>query len=244
MENITDKRTGEELRSQIEKMSKSKLNGVTPDDIIEEFGADSLRLYEMFMGPLEKEKVWNTDAISGCRRFLSRFYDLAISEKVTDEDSEEATRLGHRVVHAVGQDIESLQFNTAIAKMMEFINEFSRLTSYPRSVLKMVTQALSPFAPHIAEEIWQILGFQEPLTYLPFPQANPKYLEDTMITYVVQVNGKLRGRFELPKDLDQEAITERAKQHSGIMKLLDGAELIKVIFVPNKLLNFVIKENK
>ena len=138
--------TGEELRTQVEKMSKSRLNGVTPDDIIEEFGADSLRMYEMFMGPLEKEKIWNTDAVSGCRRFLVRFYDLAVSDKLTDEDSEEATKLGYRLVHGVCKDVESLQFNTAIAKMMEFMNEFTKLPAYPRRVVKMLAQAAMPFA--------------------------------------------------------------------------------------------------
>src|SRR5262249_43614402 len=112
-EKYFDRRTGEELTSQIEKMSKSKLNGVTPDEIIEEYGADSLRLYEMFMGPLEKEKIWNTDAVLGCRRFLNRFYDMATSEKVTGETSEEGLKLGHRLVYGVSKDIEALQFNTA-----------------------------------------------------------------------------------------------------------------------------------
>ena len=235
------KQTGEELKSQVEKMSKSKLNGVTPDDVIEEFGADSLRLYEMFMGPLEKEKVWNTDAVTGCRRFLSRFYDLAVSDKVTDEDSEEGLKLGHRLVHAVTHDVEAMQFNTAIAKMMEFINEFSKLPAYPRSVLRMATQALMPFAPHMAEDVWNILGFKESLSFVPYPKVDEKYLEDATITYVVQVNGKLRGRFELPKNLTQDEILDAARKHHIISKMLDGAEVHKVIFVPNKLLNLVLK---
>lgn len=235
------KTTGEELRSQVDKMSKSKMNGVTPDDVIEEFGADALRLYEMFMGPLEKEKVWNTDAVTGCRRFLSRFYDMAVSEKVTDENSEAAWKLGHRVANDVEKDIEALQFNTAIAKMMEFINEFTKLPAYPKEVLKMATQALYPFAPHIAEEIWEILGFRESLTYCPYPKIEERYLVDDVTTYVVQVNGKVRGRFDLPINLTQEAILEVAKKHGAIAKFLDGAELQKVIFVPNKLLNLVLK---
>ena len=123
--------TGEELRSQVEKMSKSKLNGVTPDEIIAEDGADALRLYEMFMGPLEKEKIWNSDAVSGCRRFLNRFYDMATSEKVTDADTPEGIKLASRLVHGVVNDVEVLGFNTAIAKMMEFMNEFTKLPTYP-----------------------------------------------------------------------------------------------------------------
>ncbi len=232
--------TGEELTSQIEKMSKSKLNGVQPDDIIEEFGADSLRLYEMFMGPLDKEKVWNTDAVSGCRRFLSRFYDAAVSAKVTDEETPEALRLGHRLVKGVEADIESMQFNTAIAKFMEFINEFSRLEAYPRSVLKMATQALMPFAPHVTEEIWQLLGFKEELTRHHWPEAESKYLVEDTATYVVQVNGKVRTLLELSKGLSQEDLMELAQNDPHVSKFLDGKTLRKVIFVPDKLLNLVV----
>lgn len=236
-----DKRTGEELTSQIEKMSKSKLNGVTPDEIVQEFGADALRLYEMFMGPLDKEKIWNTDAVSGCRRFLNRFYDMATSEKITDETSEEALKLGHRLVHGVAKDIESLQFNTAIAKLMEFINDLTKLPAYPRLVVKMAIQALAPLAPHLAEEAWEHLGFKESLSYAAFPLAEEKYLQDSVVTYVVQINGKLRGRFELPKDQSQEEILEAARRHSNIVSFLEGKKILKVIFVPNKLLNIVVE---
>lgn len=236
-----EKKTGEQLRSQIDKMSKSKLNGVTPDDIVEEFGADSLRLYEMFMGPLEKEKIWNTDAVNGCRRFLSRFFEMATSEKVVEQDSLEATKLGHKLVFNVAKDIEALQFNTAIAKMMEFINDFTKLSHYPKSIIKMAIQCLAPFAPHTAEELWSELGMKESLSYASFPMAEPKYLEDETVIYVVQVNGKVRGRFELPKNQEENAIMEAAKQHSGISKYLDGQSVEKVVFVPNKLLNIVLK---
>lgn len=232
--------TGEELKSQIDKMSKSKLNGISPDDIIEEFGADSLRMYEMFMGPLEKEKIWNTEAVTGCRRFLDRFYDAVLSDKISEEESEEALKLGHRLVHGVARDIEVLQFNTAISKMMEFINEFTKLASYPRSVLLMATQALMPFAPHMAEEAWHILGGKGEVSYAPYPVVDQKYLEDLTITYVVQVNGKLRGRFELPKNQSQEVVLEAAKQNPLIVKYLEGVQIEKVIFVPNKLLNLVV----
>lgn len=237
-----DRRTGEELISQIEKMSKSKLNGVTPDEIIEEFGADSLRLYEMFMGPLDKEKVWNTDAVSGCRRFLNRFFDMIFSDKITDEESEEANRLGHRLIDGVTNDIEALQFNTAIAKMMEFMNDFIKLPAYPKNVVRMAIQALAPFAPHLAEEAWERLGFKDSLPYAPLPVVDEKYLQDETITYVVQINGKVRGRFELPKDQNQEAILQAAKIHPNIAKFINGHPIQKVVFVPNKLLNIVLDE--
>lgn len=235
--------TGEVLKSQVEKMSKSKLNGITPDDIIEEFGSDALRLYEMFMGPLEKEKIWNTDAVSGCRRFLTRFYDLALSDKLCDEETPQALKLGHRLIAGVSKDLDLLQFNTAIAKMMEFMNDFTKLEVYPRSVVKMATQALSPFAPHIAEEIWEILGFTESLSYFPFPIADESLLNEEVITYVVQVNGKVRGRFDLPKDRLEAEVMEAAKKHSGIMRFIEGQEIDKVVFVPNKLLNIVVKQS-
>lgn len=228
------------LETQIEKMSKSKLNGVTPDEMIEEYGADSVRLYEMFMGPFEKEKLWNTDAVNGCRRFLNRFYDMIFSDKLTEEENEEAMKLGHRLVEGVEKDIENLQFNTAIAKMMEFMNAFTPLPQYPLSVLKMVTQALYPFAPHIAEEAWEHLGGKETITYVPFPKVDPAYLVDTMATYVLQVNGKVRGRMDLPVNRDQEEILELAKKEANVARFLTG-EIEKVIFVPNKLLNIVVK---
>ncbi len=233
--------TGEELTSQIEKMSKSKLNGVTPDEIIEEFGADSLRLYEMFMGPLDKEKIWNTDAVNGCRRFLSRFYDMVVSDKVTDEDTLVALRLGHKLIKDVGGDIESMQFNTAIAKMMEFINDFSKLEKYPRSVLKMMTQALEPFAPHVAEEAWRLLGSTEELSYYPWPKVDPKYLVEDNATYVVQVNGKVRLTLDLPKDKSEDELLALAKADENVKRFTEGKETVKVIFVPNKLLNIVVK---
>jgi leucyl-tRNA synthetase len=236
-----DRSSGEELRSQVEKMSKSKLNGVTPDDVIEEYGADSLRLYEMFMGPLEKEKIWNTDAVSGCRRFLSRVYDLAVSGKLTDTDSVEALKLGHRLVHGVCKDVEAKQFNTAIAKMMEFMNDFTKLPAYPRSVVKMVAQVLMPFAPHMAEEVWELLQGQGELSHAPYPIIDQALLEDDTITYVVQVNGKLRGRFELPKDQPEAVVLKAALEQPAVAKYVEGLEVQKIVFVPNKLLNIVVK---
>jgi len=233
--------TNEELRSQIDKMSKSKLNGVTPDEVIEEFGADSLRMYEMFMGPLEKEKIWNTDAVNGCRRFLTRFYDLVVSQKLSDVDSPEALKLGHRLVDGVTKDIEALQFNTAIAKMMEFMNEFSKLPLYPKSVVKMATQCLQPFAPHLAEEVWEKLGCKESLSYAPYTKVDEKYLQEETAVYVVQVNGKVRGKFELPKDQSEAVIIDLAKKNPNIAKYLVGCTIDKVVFVPNKLLSLVVK---
>ncbi len=237
---VDPKEATDEHIVQMEKMSKSKLNGVSPDEIIEEFGADALRLYEMFMGPFDREKIWNTDAVSGCRRFLNRFYDMVYSDKVTDVESLDALKLGHRLVEGVTKDIEALQFNTAIAKMMEFLNDFTPLKAYPRIVLKMAVQMLSPFAPHIAEELWEQLGEKELLTFAAIPIPDPKYLVDDTAVYVVQINGRLRGRFELPKGKSQEDLVSFARAQPEVAKYLQG-EIVKMIYVPNKLLNIVVK---
>lgn len=234
------KTTGEKLRSQVEKMSKSKLNGVTPDEVIEESGADALRLYEMFMGPLDREKLWNTDTVSGCKRFLNRIYDLVQSDKIVDQDSEEANRLINRVVASVGKDIEALSFNTAIAKMMEFLNDFTKLEHYPRSALNKLIQILNPFAPHVAEELWHQLGNKEDLTYAKWPTYDPKYLVDDFVTLVVQINGKVRARLDVAKDCSEEVAMKMAHDEPNIQKHLDGQAVKKVVFVPNRLLNIVV----
>lgn len=235
--------TGAQLSVQTEKMSKSKLNGVSPDEILEEFGADALRLYAMFMGPFEKEKVWNQEAVSGCRRFLSRFYDLVFSDKLTEEETPEGLRLAHRLVETVTKDLELLQFNTAIARMMEFVNAFSSLGLYPKEALKRAVQMLYPFAPHVAEELWQELGCKEALAYAPIPPVDPRYLVDDTTTYVVQVNGKLRGRFDLPLNRSEEEILTLVQATEEVKRHLTG-KIVKTIFVPNKLLNIVMQGEK
>lgn len=230
----------EPLKSQVEKMSKSKLNGVNPDEIIEVYGADSLRLYEMFMAPLDKEKIWNSDAVSGCRRFLNRFYEMVHSDKVSEQDDKQALKLGYKLVAAIEHDIEILSFNTAIAKMMEFLNNFTKLETYPKKVLLWAVQCLFPFAPHIAEEMWEHLGANEELSYASFPKVDPKFLQEEEVTYIIQINGKLRGRFELEKGLDKESLLEKAKNLENVNKFLKDVEIKKVIFVPDKLLNLVV----
>ncbi|NGX61382.1 MAG: Leucine--tRNA ligase [Chlamydiae bacterium] len=232
--------TDEPLRSQIEKMSKSKLNGVSPDEVVEEYGADGLRLYSLFMGPIDKEKVWNTGGVSGCRRFLNRFFEMATSEKLTKESSNQASHLLHTLIEGVTHDIEKLLFNTAIAKMMEFVNEMNKLETYPEEVIQQAIQLLAPFAPHMAEELWEMRGGEGSVVHAPWPKFDPSCLLEEKVTYVVQVNGKVRGRFELPKDQTEDKILELARGEPSVAKHLTG-EIVKVIFVPNKLLNLVIK---
>lgn len=233
--------TGEELTAQIEKMSKSKLNGVSPDEIIEEFGADALRLYALFMGPIEKEKVWSTESVSGCRRFLNRFFEMATSSKVADEESEEGLKLVHKLIDGVTGDLEKLLFNTAIAKMMEFINDFTRLKHYPKSCVKIAIQVLAPFAPHVTEELWQQLGEQESVINAPWPKAEERYLIEGKATFVIQINGKVRTRYELAKETSKEKLLEIVHEDAFLNKYLKG-EVKKVIFVPEKLLNLVVGE--
>lgn len=227
-----------EVIEQVEKMSKSKLNGVNPDEIIAEFGADSLRLYSMFMAPFDKEKLWNTRSVQGCSRFLCRLYDLVASDKVTLESNDEAWKLGHRLVNGVERDINQMQFNTAIAKMMEFLNHFSKLPKYPKQVLRMAVQVIYPFAPHICEELWEKLGEKRQLATELFPAVDAKYLEDAEVIYIVQVNGRLRARELLPKGKEKDELIVLAKNHENVKKFLQGT-IKKVIFVPNKLINFV-----
>lgn len=231
---------GEELEELVEKMSKSKLNGITPDQIIEEYGADALRLYEMFMGPFDKEKFWNSNAVNGCRRFLNRFYELVISDKIIDESTEKGMRLAHKLVKGVEEDLEHMLFNTCISKMMEFINEFSLLEKYPKQALKMALQVLAPFAPHLAEECWEILGEKPSIAFAPFPKWDPAFLVEDSFTYVVQVNGKVRGSFDLPKGQSKDHLIELAKAEPKIAKHIAG-NIVKVIFIPDKLLNIVVK---
>ena len=234
--------TKEPLRSQIDKMSKSKLNGVTPDEVIDELGADSLRLYEMFMGPLDKEKVWNSEAVMGCRRFLNRLWDLCTSDRIVDEGDEEGLKLAHRLLDSILKDADALQFNTAIAKMMEFMNNFTKVEKIPKAAIKIVLQSVFSFAPHITSELWEHLGFKEDINTCPYPEVKQQYLHDAEVTYVVQVNGKVRGRFELPVNLSEAEILIKAKGHPQIQKYLAEGTLKKVIFVPNKLLNLVIEK--
>ncbi len=236
-----EKSTLADIQSSIEKMSKSKLNGVSPDEIIEEFGADSLRLYELFMTPFDKEKIWQSDAVSGQKRFLNRVYEMVTSDKVVDENNEVSEKLIHRLVKAVEEDLETLSFNTAIAKMMEFVNKFSTLNNYPKEALKKLSQLIYPFAPHFGAEIFSELGFSEDIVFAPFPTYDKKYLEDDEIIIVFQVMGRLRGSATFSKDTPKERVIEEAKKDPRVVKYLEG-EIVKEIFVPNKLVNFVLKQ--
>ena len=231
--------SGKKVFALTEKMSKSKLNGVSPDEIIEEFGADSLRLYELFMTPFDKEKLWQTDAVTGCRRFLNRVYDLVISDKIVEAESKESLKLIHGLIKEVEADLEILSFNTAIAKMMEFLNKFSALKEYPRKSLKQFIQLIYSFAPHFGEECWSLLGESGSIAYAPFPRFEEKYLIEDEVTIVIQVKGKLRGKGVFAKGTPENEVLEFAKKDPNVAKFIEG-EIKKVIYVPDKLLNLVV----
>lgn len=234
-----------------EKMSKSRGNVVNPDDIVREYGADSLRLYEMYMGPLEDTKPWSMEGVNGVHGFLNRVWRLMIDDRaetvqlnasvVSRPATEGENRVLHRTIGAVTGDIDKLKFNTAIARMIEFTNHFTKETERPREVLEKFVLLLSPFAPHVAEELWQALGHKESLAYEPWPAFDPALAKEDTVEIPVQINGKLRSKVAVPADADQNAIESAAKADARIAELLSGKQIIKTIIVPGRLANFVIK---
>ncbi|MBQ8498354.1 leucine--tRNA ligase [Chlamydia sp.] len=230
--------SGEKLEVRQEKMSKSKLNGVDPQTLIDEFGADAVRMYAMFSGPLDKNKLWSNQGVAGCRRFLNRFYEIVTSSQVKEEESFEALSLAHKLVKQVTDDIEKLSLNTIPSSFMEFINEFVKLPVYSKCAVEMVVRVLAPIAPHISEELWVYLGNPPGIEQAGWPKALPEYLEGHTVTIVIQVNGKLRARLDVGKNANQEDVLMLARE--AVSKYLEGREIRKAVFVPNRLVNFVV----
>lgn len=230
-----------------EKMSKSRGNVINPDDIVQKFGADTLRVYEMFMGPLEATKPWDTNGIDGCNRFLMRVWRLVdgwtegLEQGVGEGDAVATRRARHHAIKKVGQDIEGLRFNTAISALMSFVNELYRVPRASREDLETLALLLSPFAPHMAEECWKVLGHPHTLALEPFPTHREEYLVDEVLTLAVQVSGKLRGQVEVPVGIDQEGAFAAARAVENVARFMEGKELVKAIYVPGKLVNFVVK---
>ncbi len=234
-----------------EKMSKSRGNVVNPDDVVAQYGADSLRLYEMFMGPLEAVKPWNQDGVNGVRNFLDRVWRMiitadhesdALNEAVQDvEPNEEQNLVLHKTIKKVTEDIKNLSYNTAIACMMEFANFFSRQTVRPKSAMKTFVLLLSPFAPHIAEELWALLGASNTLAYEPWPTWDENALKERSIVVPVQINGKMRGRIEMAADSSPEQMEANVLADPRIASLIEGKTIVKKIVVPGKMVNLVVK---
>jgi leucyl-tRNA synthetase len=236
--------TGEKLNVAIEKMAKSMLNGVNPDDVVSEYGADVLRLYEMFMGDFELPKPWDARAIEGCNRFLKRLWRLveesAQPEPGKSPDDQTHLRIRHKTIKKVSADLERLQFNTAIAALMEYVNE---LTSRGASNEDLVTlvKLVGPFAPHLGDEAWQKLGHQGFLIQQSWPTYDEAVTQDTIVTLGVQVNGKLRGNLEIARDATEAEIREKALSVPNVVKHLEGKTVQKVIVVPGKIVNVVVR---
>lgn len=244
-----EKATGEELEQIVAKMSKSLKNVVNPDDEIKSYGADSVRMYEMFMGPLTMSKPWSTQGITGIHRFLEKVWnlsektmtDLDLNSKIEDKSLLSARKTFAQTIKKVTDDTASLNFNTAISQMMIFINEISKLPEIPKAMWQDFVKILSPYAPHLCEELWQKLGNSGTIAYEQWPSANENFIKDDTKTIVVMVNGKKRDTFEAAPGTADDVLKQTALSRDGVKKFTDGHEIVKCIIVPDKLVNLVVK---
>lgn len=228
-----------ELTPEVEKMSKSKYNVVSPDDMCTDYGADTLRLYEMFLGPLEQHKPWSTNGISGTHNFLKRFFRL-FAEVSNDAPAEAELKVLHRTLKKVADDIERMSFNTCVSTFMIAVNELNDLKCNKRAILEPLVIALSPFAPHAAEELWSVLGNKDSVTKATFPAVDEKYLVDNTVNYPVQFNGKMRFTIALAADMKPADVEKEVLASAEAQKYLEGKAPKKVIVVPKKIVNVVM----
>ena len=226
-----------------EKMSKSRGNVVNPNDIVEQYGADTLRVYIMFIGDFTKAAAWSSNAVAGCRRFLDRVWNLASEPLTGDEISRDNEKEIHRAIRKVSSDIDEMKFNTAIAQLMSLVNQFYAKKP-TRGDIRVLLQLLSPFAPHICEELWQIQGFEGLASEAEWPEHDEAKMADTEKTIAVQINGKLRSTVVVPADSSVEAVSAAALADKKIAGYVEGMEIVKTINVPNKLINFILKPKK
>lgn len=226
----------------VEKMSKSMFNVVNPDDIVEKYGADTLRLYEMFLGPLEQSKPWDTNGIDGVNRFLKKLWGLFDKADMTNrvEPSKEELKATHKLIKKVTQDIENFSFNTSISAFMICVNELTSLKSTNAKALEIVTRVIAPFAPHIAEEFWHRLGYEDSVVDAEWPKHNEDYLKEDNVNYAVSFNGKARFNIQVPAGTSKEEVEKIALSDSNAERWLDGKTPKKIIVVPNKIVNIVI----
>jgi len=233
------------------KMSKSRGNVVNPDQIVRDYGADSLRLYEMFMGPLEATKPWSMAGVNGVRNFLDRVWRMivderselpALNEAVQNvEPNDEQNRVLHSTIMAVSHDAERMEFNTAIARMMEFVNFFTKQSVRPKSAMERFALLLAPFAPHICEEVWALLGHEETLAYESWPSYDESLTKEDTMEIPVQINGKLRSRITVSAEPSKDEMETAAKADPKVIELIEGKKIVKAIIVPGRLVNFVVK---
>ncbi|MBR5647225.1 MAG: leucine--tRNA ligase [Treponema sp.] len=247
--NWYEKATDEKLEQVVAKMSKSLKNVVNPDDEIKAYGADSVRMYEMFMGPLTMSKPWSTQGITGIYRFLEKIWnvsekpmcDLDINGKLEDKALISARKTFAQTVKKVTSDTSTLNFNTAISQMMIFINEISKLNEIPKTMWSDFVKLLSPYAPHLGEELWSKLGNKNTIAYESWPQIDENFAKNDIIQIVVMVNGKKRDVFEAAPNTDQEVLKKTAFEREAVKKFTDGHEIVKTIVVPNKIVTIVVK---
>lgn len=237
------KGTDTHVNTQIEKMSKSRYNVVNPDDVIHDYGADSMRLYEMFMGPIEAEKPWSNDGISGVNRFLKRVWNIFETPgKIADKGNVELTKLMHKTVKGITDDMERMSFNTAIAKLMEYVNAVYKSNEpVAKSDMETFVLLLAPQAPHIAEELWQKLGHTESIAYAKWPTYDETMTQSDTIDIVVQVMGKKRAVISVAANADKETVLATAKANENVKTFIDGKTILKEVYVPGRLVNFVVK---
>jgi leucyl-tRNA synthetase len=231
--------------SAIEKMSKSYFNVVNPDDIIESYGADTLRMYEMFLGPLEASKPWNTNGIDGVFKFLRKFWNLFHDEKgnfkvVDVEPSRGELKVLHKTLKKIEQDVESFSFNTTVSEFMICVNELTSLKTNKRAILEPLVIGLSPFAPHVAEELWEKLGNRQTVFDSSFPQYKEEFLKQDSFEYPISINGKVRAKMEFALDMPKEDIEKVVLASEIVRKWLEGKPPKKVIVVQGRIVNVVI----
>ncbi|MEI7788480.1 MAG: leucine--tRNA ligase [Chlorobiaceae bacterium] len=231
-----------------EKMSKSRGNVIPADHVLERYGADAVRLYEMFLGPLEQVKPWNTNGIEGISRFLSKVwrliyhdYEGAPASLTLEAMPDELLRRMHKTIKKVGEDTENLKFNTAIAEMMIFVNELQKAGCKNRTAVETLLLLLAPYAPHLAEELWEAIGHRSSISSYPFPFYDAKLVEDSVLTIAVQINGKLRGTFLAPAQSSKESLLAEAKKVESVLKFLEGQTIVREIVVVDKLVSFALK---
>jgi leucyl-tRNA synthetase len=226
-----------------QKMSKSRGNVVNPDIVVKEYGADSFRLYEMFMGPLEKSKPWNTKGLQGCSRFISKVWRLCTQdiEKITESDtSKETQKLLHQTIKKVTDDLNNLRFNTVVSHLMIFTNHLQTLDSIDKSIIRTFLLLLNPLAPHISEEINEMLGYSR-IASSEWPTYNINLIEEEKITIAVQFNGKTRGTLSIDSDSNEGEILNSVNINQKLSKYFVGFTVIKTILIPKRLINFVLK---
>jgi leucyl-tRNA synthetase len=233
--------TGKPVNQVIAKMSKSLKNVINPDDIIQDYGADSMRLYEMFMGPLTDSKPWQTAGLAGVHRFLNRVWRVAETPLVDKDLTKEQLKILHKTIKKVSDDTVKLEFNTAISQMMIFINEIYGLDELPKALWKPFVLLLSPYAPHLGEELWEKLGESGSISKAKWPEYQEALTKDSEVEIVLQVNGKVRAKLTIDAETSKEGMISLAMENERIQEYTQGKTVIKTIAVPKKLVNLVIK---